>query len=329
MSIILWLGVLIAFFVTLYTVPWWIKRATKAHISGMDMQKLEKPEVAEMGGIAVLFGFMIGFFYLIAMLTFYIKDENLNLGIFMAAIATIIIISVIGMLDDILGWKIGLKQWQKPLLTMIAAIPLIAVNAGVTSMTLPFIGSINLGLFYPIIIIPLIIAITSNGFNMVAGYNGLESGLGIIILTALGIFLMINNVAYVPLIAFIMVGALLAFWLFNKYPAKIFPGDSFTYQVGALIGVVAIIGNAEKALVILFIPYVIEFLLKLRGRFKKESFSKVLPDGSLKLKYDGIYGLEHFAVWLLRKIKKKAFEVEVVYFIYAIQLIFVLVLFLI
>jgi len=65
-----------------------------------------------------------------------------------------------------------------------------------------------------------------------------------------------------------------------------------TYSVGALIAIVAILGNIEKFALFLFIPYFLEFILKARGKFKKESFAEVQEDGSLKLKEE-IYGLEH------------------------------------
>ncbi len=50
-----------------------------------------------------------------------------------------------------------------------------------------------------------------------------------------------------------MVGALLAFLWFNWYPAKVFPGDTLTYSVGALVACIAILGDMEKIAVILFI----------------------------------------------------------------------------
>ena len=39
-----------------------------------------------------------------------------------------------------------------------------------------------------------------------------------------------------------MVAALLGFYLYNKYPAKVFPGDSMTWAIGALIAGMAILG---------------------------------------------------------------------------------------
>jgi len=52
-----------------------------------------------------------------------------------------------------------------------------------------------------------------------------------------------------------------------------------TYSIGALIASMAILGNFEKIAVFVFIPYILETVLKLRGRLKKYSFAKVREDG--------------------------------------------------
>jgi len=80
------------------------------------------------------------------------------------------------------------------------------------------------------------------------------------------------------------------FYIFNKYPAKVFPGDVLTYSVGAIIAITAILGNIEKIAVFFFIPYIIEVVLKSRGRLKKASFAEVQEDGSLKNRYNKFYG---------------------------------------
>ena len=70
---------------------------------------------------------------------------------------------------------------------------------------------------------------------MLAGLNGIESGLGIIALTSLTISCIISGKYDVTIISMSMLGALIAFLYFNKYPAKIFPGDTGTLIIGATI----------------------------------------------------------------------------------------------
>ena len=95
-----------------------------------------------------------------------------------------------------------------------------------------------------------------------------------------------------------------------------------TYSVGMMIAAMAIVGNVEKIAVFFFIPYILETILKLRGKLVKQSFGKPNKDGSLEMPYDKIYGLEHLAIKILKKIKssKKAYENEVVLLINGFQI---------
>ena len=128
-----------------------------------------------------------------------------------------------------------------------------------------------------------------------------------------------------------MVSSLVGFWFYNKNPAKIFPGDSMTWAIGALIAGMAILGNFEKIAVFVFIPYILEFFLKLRGGFKKHSFGKPNKDNSLEMPYDKIYGLEHLSIYTLKRLKpsKKVYENDVVWLIHGFQLIFIILAFII
>ena len=72
---------------------------------------------------------------------------------------------------------------------------------------------------------------------------------------------------------------------------------------------------------IMFIPYIIEFFFKLRGKLLKESFAKVNQDGSLNRPYEKYYGIEHVAIDIIKKIKGKYYEKEVVILLLLFQLI--------
>src|SRR3990172_9973260 len=157
-----------SFLVTFFLSPLWIRAAPKAGLVGKDMNKHNKPLVAEIGGIPLVAGFVAGALVYIAISTFYFKQNNFLIFI-LASLLTVLSSTVIGVVDDILRWKIGLKQWQKPLLTLPAALPVMAVNAGESVMILPFIGAVDFGILYPLLIIPIGITGAANGFNMLAG----------------------------------------------------------------------------------------------------------------------------------------------------------------
>ena len=320
MDYMLLLPIIVSLLTTLLFTPIWIKMAKRAGlISKKDMHKLEYKHIVESGGLVVMLGFILGLFVYIALRTFYFKDIDINLQI-MALSSTVILVALVGFVDDILGWKIGLRQYQKPILTLIAAFPIMVVNAGHSSMYLPFLGVIQFGYWYPLLIIPIAIVGAANAFNLIAGYNGLETGLGIIILSTLGYVGLITGMDWQALICFIAVAALIAFYFFNKFPAIIFPGDALTYFVGALIAVIAIFGDLEKVALFLFIPYFFEFFLKMRGKLQKQSYAKLNPDGTLDVPYRRFYGLEHLTIWLLKRCKGKVYEVDVVYFLYTMEI---------
>jgi UDP-N-acetylglucosamine--dolichyl-phosphate N-acetylglucosaminephosphotransferase len=325
MEPLLFIPIILSFFITFIELPSWIKRAKRAGLVGKNMNKYEKTEIAEAGGITVITGLLVGILFYIALKTFYFRSTGNLIEIF-ALISSIVIISFIGMIDDILGWKIGLGKRIRLLLLFIAAVPLMVINAGSAEVAIPLINGIGLGLFYPLIIIPLGIMGASATFNFLAGYNGLEAGQGILVIGALSTVAFFTGSTWITLIGLCAMASLFAFLLFNKYPAKVLPGDVLTYSIGALIAIFAILGNFEKIAIFFFIPYLLETFLKLRGRLKKQSFGSPQKDGSLDMPYKKIYGLEHVAIWFLKRFKKdkKAYEKEVVYVLWLFQIIIII-----
>jgi len=327
MEPILLITIFASFFCTYLILPLWIKKARQIGLVWEDMHKKGAPKnVAGSGGISVLLGTVVGILLYIAIKTFYFKSDGIIISIF-ALLCVLLISSMIGIVDDLLGWRRGgLSKRVRLLLILFSAVPLMVINAGESTMM-----GINFGLLYPLLIIPIGVLGATTTFNFLAGYNGLEAGQGIIILSALSILTYLTGNSWLSVIALYMVVSLVAFYIFNKYPAKIFPGDIMTYSIGAMIATIAILGNIEKIAVFFFIPYILETILKLRGNLKKESFAKVKSDGSLEMPYNKIYGLEHLAIYLLKRMKrdKKVCEKEVVYLIHGFQIVIILIGFLV
>ncbi len=321
---VIFLSFLIAFLV----LPFWIRKSKQSGLLWRDMNKWEHPKnVASSGGIVVVLAFILGVLFYIAIKTF-LFDNGIDISLQIFSLLTVILIlSLIGLVDDLLGWVHGgLSARSRVLLAIFASIPLIVINAGVSSMSLPFIGSINWGLWYPLLLLPLGVAGCATVYNFLAGYNGLESSQGIILLSALAYVSYISGNSWLSVVSLCMVASLFAFWIFNKHPAKVFPGDIMTYSIGGLIAGIAILGNIEKIAMFFFIPYVIEGVLKVRGKLKKFSFGIPQKDGSLNMPYKKIYGLEHLAIHLLKRIKPsgKAYEREVVWLINSFQILVII-----
>jgi UDP-N-acetylglucosamine--dolichyl-phosphate N-acetylglucosaminephosphotransferase len=307
----------ISFIITSITLPSWMRRARDTGLMGKDVHKDNK-EVPELGGITVILGAVISLLVYIALETFYFKGDSVEL--LLAAVATLLIATMIGMTDDMLGWRIGLRQREKTLLTLLVPVPMVVVNAGHSVMKFPLIGSVELGLIYPLLIVPIGIIGATNGFNMLAGFNGLEAGMGIIILSTLGYFSWLVGSLSATLVAVCFVSAMGAFLFYNKFPSKVFPGDVLTYPVGAGIATVAVLANLERFALMLFFPYYIEFLLKARGKFNPDWEARVLEDGSLDNK-GKLYSLPHGAISFLKRLRERAYENEIVIVILIFEII--------
>lgn len=319
MNILLLMPLIASFFVTFFIIPRWIKRALKFGFTGRDMNKYSKEKIAEGGGLAVVAGFILAILAFISIKVFFLHDES-NLVEIFSIITSFLMLAMIGITDGSLGWKVGLRRRERIIFCFFAAVPLMVINAGYHTISLPFFGNITLGLIYPLILIPLGIIGTSTTFNFLAGFNGLEAGQGILIISALSLTAYFTGQSWLALTGLCLILSLLAFWIFNKHPARVFPGDALTYPVGGMIAIMAILGNFERIAVFFFIPYIIEVGLKARGKLLKQSFGKPNKDNSLEMPYEKIYGLEHLAILILKKIKGKAYEKDVVLLLYLLQL---------
>jgi len=304
MLLVLTLAMIISFLTVFLLTPYTKKFLERLEIIGTDQQKPGKPRFATSGGLLVISGMLLGGFFFIAINSFLLKIP-IDLSYLLASYCSILIITMIGLLDDInirprMGrnkglkdYRIGLKQWQKPLLTLPAAIPLMSIMAGNSEMALPVIGLIDLGVIYPLLLIPVAVVVVSNATNMLAGMNGLEAGLGFVSLFALGSYALYFNRMEAAVLAFTASFSLLAFLRWNWFPAKFLPGDSLTYLVGASFVSAVIIGNMEKFGIIIFTPWIIESFLKLRSKFRARSLGDLEKDGMLRAPYEKIYSLTH------------------------------------
>jgi UDP-N-acetylglucosamine--dolichyl-phosphate N-acetylglucosaminephosphotransferase len=327
MEPILLATIFISFFCTFFMMPFWIKKAKQIDLVWEDMNKFKKEKnVAGSGGIMVVLGTMIGIFMYIAIQTFYFKSTNGNSINIFAILSSMFLVAGVGLVDDLFGWKKGgLSARSRSVLVLFSAVPLMVINAGVSSLM-----GIEFGILFPLIIIPLGILGATTAFNMVAGFNGLEASQGMIILSALALATYMTGNPWLSVVAFCMVAALGAFYLFNKNPAKIFPGDVLTYSVGILIASIAIMGNIEKIAIFFFIPYILEVILKIRSKINikekgfVQNFGVPNEDNSLELRYDKIYSITHLSLFILKKFKKKVYEQEVVYLINGFQLIIII-----
>jgi len=287
--------------VTIVVVTLLIPRLHRARIVGKDMHKPGRPEVAEMGGLAIVAGTGVGISTALAMMSFFHVFQDASEVLLLAALATILLTALIGIVDDLLG----MRQVVKAFLPAVAALPLVALRAGHTSLVIPFVGRIDFWIFYPLFLVPAGVMVAANAVNMLAGFNGMEAGMGLIAMGSLAVIAASTHATTALVILLAGAGALLGVLFFNWYPAKILVGDVGTLSIGALIATAVIVGNFETAGVIVIIPYAIDFLFKAAHGFPTTEWWGILgEDGKLRCPSTGPVGLCQFIMKITGGIKE-------------------------
>src|SRR2546425_5752177 len=203
-----------AFIITFLTTRWMIRHLSRTRMVGRDIHKPGQPTVPEMGGLAVIAGFYAG----VTVVQLYALDTQ-TLSYLHASMVAVFGAGFVGLLDDLFD----LRQRVKAVLPFLFAIPLATV-----AFRDPFGGTVLLNVEVGALVllaIPFGITAAANAANMLEGFNGLGAGLGIIMCAAMIVLVLISPdptglYILVPLLA-----ALCAFLYFNRYPARIFPGD--------------------------------------------------------------------------------------------------------
>ena len=188
----------------------------------------------------------------------YFNKENYKIIITLSFL--IIFFMLIGLIDDLLSLKkklnTGLNSNQKLILQFFVSLIFIifcASNNFIPNNIEIANRSINIeNLIYPLGIFVLLAE--SNSTNLTDGLDGLLSGCGVIIFSGLAITILLensnNDFTLAPL-CIVMAGACMGFLFLNKYPAKLFMGDSGSLAIGACLGGIALISNNLWSLLIM------------------------------------------------------------------------------
>ena len=229
----------IGFTITMAIIPYIIKIMKKRGHIGIDIHKNLKTEVAESGGISIVIGISIASLFLIIFFPNFFNE-------ILVFVLTVVLSGLIGYIDD----RIKLRSRYKLILTFFSGTLIFLANffgfIKIENPTIPFLGQLRLTVIYPILA-PLIVTVFANTLNMLEGYNGEGSGTSIIALCSLFVCSIIWDSAEGVLFTTIALAILIPFYLFNRFPAKIFPGDVGTLSIGALFAGIALFGSLEAA----------------------------------------------------------------------------------
>ena len=265
---------LYSFFATRWSIPYVIAKSKKYGYMTEDQYKKGKKLVPLMGGITMLIGILISLSLSVILL------DPVNLGRLFIFYFVIIVYGLYGILDDIFKFK---TRYDKILVTLVLTLPIASLIPDTQIHILSY--SIELGALYALLIVPVFIMFVSNSINLHAGYNGLTTGLELILLITIGIKLYLVHGLESLLFIIPVIAAVFAFFPSVWHPAKILPGNVGDFMVGSAIGALLIIHNMAWFGLFILIPHIINFLMDtytiLIRRIPDVKFGKVAKDNTV------------------------------------------------
>jgi len=236
-----------------------------------DQHKPNKPLIPN--GLGVIY-VLISVVYLFLIYFFNVIKVSNGFSPVLTLAVCILFGGFLGLLDD---W-IDLKWRYKAFLPLIAAIPLISLAWAFqsevrTSIALPFFGTIDFGVYYFFLIIPLLVTIITNTVNQLGGLNGLETVCPAIVMVGLMLISGSNAILlYIPLVVWFVLS-------FMNFRGKIFVGNTGSFAIGITLVAFAIISDLKYDLVISVLPYIFNSSLILLTYFFFRTKANVSFDG--------------------------------------------------
>jgi UDP-N-acetylmuramyl pentapeptide phosphotransferase/UDP-N-acetylglucosamine-1-phosphate transferase len=225
---------IIAFAVTSICVPLVIKLAIKKRLLGEygEGRHVHKGYVPRLGGVAIYIGFLFSQLY------FFISDSSSieNPKNYLLLLFGVLLLFVLGILDDLVDLKAHLKFYVQLLVAVI-----LVWNADIRVESFHgVLGLETLPIWFSYLFSILVITFFINAYNLIDGIDTLSSSIGMFVLVCFGLVFLYNGAYLETVLAFSVFGALFGFWFYNKPPAKIFMGDSGTLSMGLLMAYFAI-----------------------------------------------------------------------------------------
>ncbi|MGC9059633.1 MAG: hypothetical protein ACP5JR_00125 [Thermoplasmata archaeon] len=278
---LLFLLPLISFLITLVLMPFIIRKLKTAGFTGIDVYKLEKPKIAEMGGIGIFAGVIVSLCIVSVFNSIFEIAMLVPLFVIFAFFG-------FGLFDDMFSISGKRFSFLRKILMVVLPYPLAlpVILLSPSSVNVPLDGSFELGVLL-IVVAPLYVVVCGNLVNIFSNFNGQSAGNVIICFIFILVkLLLLEHFESLPLLLLLM-GAVLGFLVFNWYPAKVFPGNCGDYMMGAMVGVFIVINGLYAFGIILLAPMILHFLLAMywvnfkRSKYEHKKFGDVRKDGTI------------------------------------------------
>ncbi|MDQ0352774.1 UDP-GlcNAc:undecaprenyl-phosphate GlcNAc-1-phosphate transferase [Alkalibacillus filiformis] len=237
---------LVTAIMTLITTPLVIRMSKKVGIVDRpNDRKKHDGEIPLLGGLAIIIPvFVVGIF---------LQLEDPYLG---AVVLGAILIILSGIADDVYS----LKPLTKLLVQLTAAVIVISSGLMIETLTVPFLGSVDLGILSFIVTLLWIVGVT-NALNLIDGLDGLAGGVAAIAFGSILIMAIADGVTVVIYLSILFLASLLGFLVYNFYPAKIFLGDTGSLFIGYSLAVISMMGLFKNVTVFSFIVPIIVLMI--------------------------------------------------------------------
>jgi UDP-GlcNAc:undecaprenyl-phosphate GlcNAc-1-phosphate transferase len=197
-----------------------------------DRPRVHSRPVPRIGGIAIVAGILIP-------AAIFVHPDGPFLGILIGTSC----VALLGLVDDLRGMRPIVKLAG---VSAIALVPVVGYDVTIAHVTLPLIGTYDLGdAAYPLTI--LWVAAFANLVNLIDGMDALAAGLVAIATFTLALLGASFERADGAAMAAIVCGATLGFLRHNYHPARIFMGDTGALALGFLVALIAVEGVAKTA----------------------------------------------------------------------------------
>lgn len=182
-------------------------------------------------------------------------------------IFTFLSVGFIGLIDDFLNVReIGRTKWLSAQVKIVLLSLFSFLGAywfyaklGYSSINIPFLWVIDLGILYIALFIFVVIA-AANSVNFTDGLDGLAGWLLLFQYTAYGAITYNKWLFILSAFCLIIAGALIAFLWFNIHPAKIFMGDVGSLSLGATLAVIAMMTDTIAPFIVMSGIFIFETL---------------------------------------------------------------------
>ncbi len=215
----------------------------------VDQHKLGKPLVSNgLGVIYVLIS--AGYLFLLYYIGSTNSDSVINYPAALPLAGCVLFGGFMGLIDD---WM-DLRWRYKAFLPLVASLPLAVqretMGVEATTMATYIFGKVDFGVWFYVVIIPIIVTVTTNAVNQLGGLNGLETVCPSVVMIGLMLTSPEKNILLVvPLLTYL----LLAGW---NFAGKIFVGNTGSFAAGITLASYAIVANNEQTLLISIFPFI-------------------------------------------------------------------------